>query len=195
MFTLMVQIDAGHSWLAVALGFLFARARCNLLEAQDLWGDKTAQWRGCTPGDPGPPRHTSLTLITGAAQLAEVQMVPVLIVGVFRARGTNCVLITATFSRDLSAWNVSGAVGVSGDQGSTLTSATGCVTLGLSLSAPAHEGWPVSLTVSASWFSWEMVAPCLWRQRGGRSPLEPASLSQASSGQCLSPGGQREQQA
>lgn len=83
VYTLMVPMDAEHSWLAVALGFLFASARCSLLEAQDL--------------------------VTGAAELADGQMVPVLVVGVFRARGTNCVLITAAFSRDVSAWGAAGA--------------------------------------------------------------------------------------
>lgn len=86
VYTLMVPTDAEHSWLAVALGFLFASARCSLLEAQDL--------------------------VTGAAQLADGQMVPVLVVGVFRARGTNGVLITATFSGDVSAWGAAGAAGL-----------------------------------------------------------------------------------
>lgn len=92
--------------------------------------DSTLSGGAALQGIPALPRHTSLTLVTGAAELADGQMVPVLVVGVFRARGTNCVLITAAFSRDVSAWNMSGAVGVSGNQGSTLTSATCCVTPG-----------------------------------------------------------------
>ena len=56
MDTLPVPKAAEHSWLAVALGFLFASARCSLLEAQYLWRDKKAQWRGCPPGYPSPPQ-------------------------------------------------------------------------------------------------------------------------------------------
>lgn len=72
VYTLMAQKDAEHSWLTVALGFLFASARRSLLEAQYL--------------------------VTGAAQLAVGEMVPVLIVGIFTAFVTNCVLAAAAFS-------------------------------------------------------------------------------------------------
>lgn len=71
VYTLRVPKDTEHSWLAAALGFLFASARRSLLEAQHL--------------------------VTGAAQLADGEMVPVLVVGIFRAHGTNCVLAAATF--------------------------------------------------------------------------------------------------
>lgn len=56
MYTLMAPKDAEHSWLTVALGFLFASARRSLLEAQYLWGDRRAQWRNCAPRDPSPPQ-------------------------------------------------------------------------------------------------------------------------------------------
>lgn len=141
---------------------------CLLVQGAVSWKPRTCGetrqlgGRAALQGIPALPRHTSLTLVTGAAQLADGQMVPVLIVGVFRARGTNCVPITATFSGDVSAWN--GAIRVSGDQGSALTSAACCVTLALSLSVPEYEGWPVSPPVSANWFSWEMVSPCFPRR-------------------------------
>lgn len=86
MDALPVPKAAEHSWLAVALGFLFASARCSLLKAQHL--------------------------VTGAAQLAGEEMVPVLVVGIFRARGTNRVLAVATFSGDMSAWGAAGAAGL-----------------------------------------------------------------------------------
>lgn len=47
------------------------------------------------------PKHTPLTVVTGAAQLADEEMVPVLVVGIFRARGTDCVLAGAAFSCDM----------------------------------------------------------------------------------------------
>lgn len=60
-------------------------------------------------------------------------------------------------------------MGVSGDWGSTLSSAACCVTLGLSLSVPTYEGF--SLPVSASQLSWEMVSIFPPRQRGGLEAL------------------------
>lgn len=98
MYTLFDPMDAEHSWLTVALGFLFASARRSLLEAQYLWGDMRAQWRNCAPGDPSPPRHTPLTVVTGTTHLTVGEMVPVLVVGIFRAFVTNCVLAAAAFS-------------------------------------------------------------------------------------------------
>lgn len=82
----MVPKGAEHSWLAAALGFLFASARCSLLEAQYV--------------------------VTGSAELAICEVVPVLIVGIFRARGTNCVLAEAAFSGDMRAWGAAGAAGL-----------------------------------------------------------------------------------
>lgn len=48
-------------------------------------------------GIPALPRHTPLTLVTGAAQLAVGEMVPVLVVRIFTAFVTNCVLAAAAF--------------------------------------------------------------------------------------------------
>lgn len=54
-------------------------------------------------GIPAPLKDTPLTLVTGAAQLAGEEMVPMFVVGILRARGTNRVLAVATFSGDMSA--------------------------------------------------------------------------------------------
>lgn len=72
VYTLFDPMDAEHSWLTVALGFLFASARRSLLEAQNV--------------------------VTGTAHLTVGEMVPVLVVGIFRAFVTNCVLAAAAFS-------------------------------------------------------------------------------------------------
>lgn len=98
MYTLRVPKDTEHSWLAAALGFLFASARCNLLEAQHWWGTGELSLGAGLQEIPARPRHTPLTLVTGAAQLADGQMVPVLVVRIFGTCGTNCVLATGTFS-------------------------------------------------------------------------------------------------
>lgn len=71
VYTLSVPVYAEHSRLAAALGFLSAGARHGLLKAQHL--------------------------VTGAAQLADGEMVPVLVVGIFGAHGTHCVLAAAAF--------------------------------------------------------------------------------------------------
>lgn len=70
--TLRVPEDAEHPRLAAALGFVFAGTRRDLHEAQHL--------------------------VTGAAQLADGEVVPVLVVGIFRACGTSGVLVMATLS-------------------------------------------------------------------------------------------------
>lgn len=46
---------------------------------------------------PASPGTMPLTLVTGAAQLADGEMVPVLVVGIFGAHGTHCVLAAAAF--------------------------------------------------------------------------------------------------
>lgn len=83
VYTLRVPVHAEHSWLAAALGLLSAGARHGLLEAQHL--------------------------VTGAAQLAEGEMVPVLVVGIFWTLGTNGVLAAAAFHGDVCAWGAAGA--------------------------------------------------------------------------------------
>lgn len=107
MLTLRVPKDAVHPRLAVTLGLAVASARHELHEAQHCRGDEGgAQHRGCTPGRPTPPPppwNTPLTLVTGAAQLAEGEMVPVLIVRLLGARGTDSVLEAATFGGDVRA--------------------------------------------------------------------------------------------
>lgn len=57
-----------------------------------------------------PPSPLPLTLVTGAAQLAEGEMVPVLVVGIFGTLGTNGVLAAAAFHGDVCAWNGSRAL-------------------------------------------------------------------------------------
>lgn len=81
--TLTAQIHTGHPWLTAALGFPITGARGNLLEAQ----------------------HG----VTGAAQLAEGEVVPVLIVGIVGASLTRCVLAVAAYGRDKLAWGTAGA--------------------------------------------------------------------------------------
>ena len=107
MLTLRVPKDAVHPRLAVALGLAVASARHELHEAQHCGGDEGAAWhRGCAPGHPRPPPppwNTPLTLVTGAAQLAEGEMVPVLIVRLLGACGTDGILVAATFGGDVCA--------------------------------------------------------------------------------------------
>lgn len=81
--TLRVPKDAVHPRLAVALGLAVASARRELHEAQHL--------------------------VTGAAQLAEGEMVPVLVVRLLGACGTDGVLAAATFGGDVRAWGAAGA--------------------------------------------------------------------------------------
>lgn len=81
--TLRVPKDAVHPRLAVTLGLAVASARHELHEAQHL--------------------------VTGAAQLAEGEMVPVLIVRLLGARGTDSVLEAATFGGDVRARGASRA--------------------------------------------------------------------------------------
>lgn len=102
--TLRVPEDAEHPRLAAALGFVFAGTRRDLHEAQHWWRDGRLS-RGAAllgvpahPPTPAHPGHTPLTLVTGAAQLADGEVVPVLVVGIFRACGTSGVLVMATLS-------------------------------------------------------------------------------------------------
>lgn len=80
---LFVQIHTGHPWLTAALRFPIIGARGNLLEAQHR--------------------------VTGAAELAEGEMVPVFIVGIMGASLASCVLAVAAYSRDKLAWGTAGA--------------------------------------------------------------------------------------
>lgn len=81
--TLSVPVHAEHSWLATALGLPSAGARHGLLEAQHL--------------------------VTGTAQLADGEMVPVLVVGIFGTEGTDGVPAVAAFGQDVHAWGAAGA--------------------------------------------------------------------------------------
>lgn len=86
VYTLVVQIHTGHPRLTAALGFPITRARGNLLEAQHR--------------------------VTGAAQLAGGEMVPVFIVGIMGTSLANCVLAVATYSKGKLAWGTAGAADV-----------------------------------------------------------------------------------
>lgn len=80
---LIVQIHTGHPRLAAALRFPIAGAGGNLLEAQHR--------------------------VTGAAQLAGEEMVPVFVVGIMEAGLANRVLAGAADSMDKLAWGTAGA--------------------------------------------------------------------------------------
>jgi hypothetical protein len=54
--------------------------------------------RGLRRQEIQPPGTSPPTCVTGAAHLAEEEVIPVFIVGIFRACATKCVLAVAAFS-------------------------------------------------------------------------------------------------
>lgn len=99
--TLVVQIHTGHPRLAAALGFPIAGARGNLLEAQHCRAEREESGRSWpSRGAPSAGWPSPLTRVTGAAQLAGGEMVPVFVVGIMGARLAGCVLAVAAGGMD-----------------------------------------------------------------------------------------------
>lgn len=85
--TLIGRIQhTGHPWLTAALGFPVTGARGDLLKAQHR--------------------------VTGAAHLADAEMVPVFIVVIWGASLASCVFVGAAYGRDKLAWGAARAADV-----------------------------------------------------------------------------------